>query len=89
MTTNITKTLIFKENDISMKIMQTQLGDLLAPSFPWGSDAAKYLAKSKKMEISNITATGKEGKILLADVRRASQTAKSFAKKHNLRIIIE
>ncbi len=90
---------IAKENKLSKDTLFSQIADLYQPSSPWGSKSAKDLATDKKVVISSITGTGKEGKILLADVQKAvgmnvvkkislhpfvSQKARDLAKEHGL-----
>jgi pyruvate/2-oxoglutarate dehydrogenase complex dihydrolipoamide acyltransferase (E2) component len=62
---------ISKENNLSEEILISQVADLCLAS-PWGSKSAKDFAENKKITLSNIAATGKDGKILLIDVQKAA-----------------
>jgi hypothetical protein len=58
-----------QNNGLTVELIESQIVKFYTPSIPWGSHSAKELAGDTSLD--KIKATGKDGKILLDDVKRA------------------
>lgn len=92
---------VSSEFNIEMNELCKKIEDIWTPEGRWGSAAAKKLAKKHKISLSDIIATGEDGRILEKDVKKAagiplqkkkklgpfvSQRALDLAREHGLHV---
>jgi len=89
---------IASENGLTSDSIWSQIGDLVKPSSPFASKAAKELAQEKNIDTNKIKGTGNLGKITSDDIRQflgqptknkqptqwSSKAAKKLAEENNL-----
>lgn len=91
---------IASENGLTSDSIWSQIGDLVKPSSPFASKAAKELAQEKNIDTNKIKGTGNLGKITSDDIRKflgkpvknkqptqwSSKAAKKLAEENSLTV---